>query len=83
MRIVVLNIDVTLMCLDQYKMTALRFAQTSAEEREKTIITEKQQDIAVNIGALKICKAYSKGEKNDYERFNCEKWTNCKATFTN
>lgn len=35
MRIVALYIDVTLLCLDQYKMTALRYAQTYAEEREK------------------------------------------------
>lgn len=58
MRIVALYIDVTLLC--QFKMTALGFSQTFAEEREKTIKTEKQQDTAINIGAFKICKAYSK-----------------------
>lgn len=55
-------IDVTLFCLEQNKMTALKFAQTSAKEREKAFKIKKQQNI--------VCKqGFSKDFHRDFERW--------------
>lgn len=41
------------LCLEQNKVAALRFAQTSVEEREKTYKIEKQQNIVLKKECIK------------------------------
>lgn len=64
-----MKIDLTVLCLEQNKITASRFAKISAGEREITFKLEKQRDIvSKQTGEAKIFKEFLKRDTYNFEK---------------